>query len=83
MGKLRLLFPVCTSLTRDRYFPGEPEIQFGRTSRGEGIEYLAEGMDYSKRPDGGVEAASVEDKAEDLDKDVASNVMTRPVAERA
>lgn len=65
-----------------RYFPGEPEVQFGRTTRHEDIEYAAGGMDYAGQSSSGIEAASVEEKAIDAEKDVATIVMTRPVAER-
>jgi hypothetical protein len=40
-------------------------------------------MDYAESPGEGVEAASVETKNLDAEEKVATNVMTRPVAERS
>jgi hypothetical protein len=40
-------------------------------------------MDYTESPGEGVEAASVETKNLDAEEKVATNVMTRPVAERS
>jgi hypothetical protein len=68
-----------------RYFPGEEEVRFGRMSRHDDIEYVANGMDYTERSStgGGVESASVEDKNMDAEEKVSTYVMTRPVAERS
>jgi len=66
------------------YFPGEPEVLFGRSVIGQSdIEYVAEGMDYASRSPEDIESGSIEEKNGDAEKDVATQVMTRPVAERA
>jgi hypothetical protein len=73
---------VPSSLTSS-YFSDEEEVKYGRSSRHGDIEYAADGMDYTESPGEGVEAASVEIKNIDAEEKVATNVMTRPVAERS
>ena len=65
------------------YFPDEEEVRYGRSSRHGDLEYAADGMDYTSSSGEGVEAASVEIKNVDADEKVATNIMTRPVAERS
>ena len=48
-------------------------------------EYVASGLDYTEQlsTGGGLEAGSIEDKTIDAEEKVATNIMTRPVAERS
>jgi hypothetical protein len=83
MGKYQSLpIHIPSSLTSS-YFSDEEEVKYGRSSRHGDIEYVADGMDYTESPGEGVEAASVEIKNIDAEEKVATNVMTRPVAERS
>jgi hypothetical protein len=72
-------------LTFASYFAEEDEVKYGRQSRHGDIEYVASGMDYTERlsTGGGVEAGSIESKILDAEEKVATNIMTRPVAERS
>lgn len=81
---LRLFYCLnVADLTLHRYFPGEPEVVFGRMPGQGDIEYVADGMDFSRRTSEGVEAASMKDNEVDAEKKVAAIVTTRPVDQRA
>jgi hypothetical protein len=83
MGKYQLISIHILHVWLCSYFSDEEEVRYGRSSRHGDIEYAADGMDYTESPGEGAEAASVEIKNIDAEEKVATNIMTRPVAERS